>query len=528
MSLITSDQEREPSILILDFGSQYSELIARRIREINVYSVVVNYLIDVEEIKRINPDGIILSGGPNSVYERSAPICDENIFNLGIPVLGICYGMQLMVKQKGGLVSPAENKSEYGRAPIKLDNESLLLKDIQDNSVMWMSHGDSINKLPENFLKIAHTDNTSHAAISNEKEMLFGVQFHPEVVHSEYGMDVIKNFVLKICKSKANWTTQAFIDESIQKIRDQVGNKKVLLALSGGVDSSTLAFLLHKAIGDQLTCMFIDQGFMRKGEPEFLMNFFDKKFHIRVEYINSRERFIQKLCGVIDPEEKRKIIGTEFIRVFEEESKRLGPFDYLAQGTLYPDVIESAGTNIDPKTGERIAVKIKSHHNVGGLPKDLQFKLVEPLRKLFKDEVRNVGKALGLPDEIIRRHPFPGPGLAIRILGEVNKEKLNCLRDADWIVRDEVKRAGLYNEIWQAFAVLLSVKTVGVMGDKRTYAWPIVLRCVSSEDGMTADWSKIPFEVLEKISDRIVNEVNLVNRVVFDITSKPPGTIEWE
>ena len=528
MSLIKSNQEREPSILILDFGSQYSELIARRIREINVYSVVVNYLIDIEEIKRINPEGIILSGGPSSVYESSAPICDENIFNLGIPVLGICYGMQLMVKQKGGLVSPAENKSEYGRAPIKFDNKSLLLKDIQENSVMWMSHGDSINKLPENFLKIAHTDNTSHAAISNEKEMLFGVQFHPEVVHSEYGMDVIKNFVLKICKSKPDWTTQAFIDESIQKIRDQVGNKKVLLALSGGVDSSTLAFLLHKAIGDQLTCMFIDQGFMRKGEPEFLMNFFDKKFHIRVEYINSRERFIDKLSGVIDPEAKRKIIGTEFIRVFEEESKKLGPFDYLAQGTLYPDVIESAGTNIDPKTGERIAVKIKSHHNVGGLPKDLQFKLVEPLRTLFKDEVRNVGKELGLPDEIIQRHPFPGPGLAIRILGEVNKEKLNCLRDADWIVRDEVKKAGLYNQIWQAFAVLLSVKTVGVMGDKRTYAWPIVLRCVSSEDGMTADWSKIPFEVLEKISDRIVNEVNLVNRVVFDITSKPPGTIEWE
>ncbi len=528
MSLIKSNQEREPSILILDFGSQYSELIARRIREINVYSVVVNYLIDIEEIKRINPEGIILSGGPSSVYESSAPICDENIFNLGIPVLGICYGMQLMVKQKGGLVSPAENKSEYGRAPIKFDNKSLLLKDIQENSVMWMSHGDSINKLPENFLKIAHTDNTSHAAISNEKEMLFGVQFHPEVVHSEYGMDVIKNFVLKICKSKPDWTTQAFIDESIQKIRDQVGNKKVLLALSGGVDSSTLAFLLHKAIGDQLTCMFIDQGFMRKGEPEFLMNFFDKKFHIRVEYINSRERFIDKLSGIIDPEAKRKIIGTEFIRVFEEESKKLGPFDYLAQGTLYPDVIESAGTNIDPKTGERIAVKIKSHHNVGGLPKDLQFKLVEPLRTLFKDEVRNVGKELGLPDEIIQRHPFPGPGLAIRILGEVNKEKLNCLRDADWIVRDEVKKAGLYNQIWQAFAVLLSVKTVGVMGDKRTYAWPIVLRCVSSEDGMTADWSKIPFEVLEKISDRIVNEVNLVNRVVFDITSKPPGTIEWE
>ncbi len=521
-------KERDPSILILDFGSQYSELIARRIREANVFSLVVSNFISIKEIQNINPKGIILSGGPNSVYEDNAPKCDENIFNLGIPVLGICYGMQLMVKELGGSVVSAINKAEYGRAPIIIDSESDLLSSVKDQSIMWMSHGDSINNLPEGFIKTAHTENTFHAAISNKKNKLFGVQFHPEVIHSEFGMTVIKNFVYSICNCKADWTTETFLEETIPRIQEQVGDKKVLLALSGGVDSSTLAFLLNKAIGEQLTCMFIDQGFMRKGEPEFLMEFFDKKFNIKVEYINARERFIKKLKGITDPEEKRKIIGGEFIRVFEEESNRLGPFQYLAQGTLYPDVIESAGTNLDPKTGERIAVKIKSHHNVGGLPKDLQFKLVEPLRKLFKDEVRKLGNALGLPDEIIKRHPFPGPGLAIRILGEVSNEKLNCLRDADWIVRDEIKKASLYNDIWQAFAVLLPVKTVGVMGDKRTYAWPVVLRCVSSEDGMTADWSRIPYKTLERISNRIVNEVDQVNRVVFDITSKPPGTIEWE
>ncbi len=515
-------------VVILDFGSQYSELIARRIRETQVYSEVISYRTTAAELKLLNPKGIILSGGPSSVYDDRAPKCDPEIWNLGIPVLGVCYGMQLMVQQLGGEVVKAK-KAEYGKAELSIDDPTDLLTNVDDGATMWMSHGDSCETLPAGFELLAHTENTPCAAIANPDRKLYGVQFHPEVVHSIGGAALIRNFVYHICGCDPTWTTEAFVEESIREIRARVGDKKVLLALSGGVDSSTLAFLLHRAIGDKLTCMFIDQGFMRKLEPERLVTLFKDQFHIKVEYVMARERFIDAVAGVTDPEEKRKIIGREFIRVFEAESKRLGPFDYLAQGTLYPDVIESADTNADPQSGERVAVKIKSHHNVGGLPKDLQFKLVEPLRKLFKDEVRKLGKSIGLPEEIVKRQPFPGPGLAIRIIGEVTAERLNILRDADLIVRQEVNKQGLYDKLWQAFAVLLpDVNSVGVMGDQRTYANPIVLRCVSSEDGMTADWSRVPYEFLEIVSNRIVNEVKGVNRVVYDITSKPPGTIEWE
>ncbi|MCY7406661.1 MAG: glutamine-hydrolyzing GMP synthase, partial [Alkalinema sp. CAN_BIN05] len=468
-------------IAILDFGSQYSELIARRIRETEVYSEVLSYRTTAAQLRELNPKGIILSGGPSSVYDDSAPLCDPEIWNLGIPVIGVCYGMQLMVQQLGGLVERAE-RGEYGKANLLVDSPSKLLDAVPDRSVMWMSHGDSVVKMPDGFELLAHTDNTPCAAIADTTRNFYGVQFHPEVVHSQGGQLLIRNFVYEVCGCKPTWTTEAFVEQAIREVKERVGDKQVLLALSGGVDSSTLAFLLHRAIGDKLTCMFIDQGFMRKGEPERLVKLFDEQFHIPVVHVQARDRFLNVVKGISDPEEKRKKIGHEFIRVFESESKRLGPFDYLAQGTLYPDVIESADTNADPATGERVAVKIKSHHNVGGLPKDLQFKLIEPLRKLFKDEVRKVGQILGLPDEIVKRQPFPGPGLAIRILGEVTEEKLDILRDADLIVRQEVNKAGLYNEIWQAFAVLLPVRSVGVMGDKRTYAFPIVLRMVKSED----------------------------------------------
>jgi GMP synthase (glutamine-hydrolysing) len=515
-------------IVILDFGSQYSELIARRIRETQVYSEVLPYRTTTEQLRRLAPKGIILSGGPNSVYDRGAPTCDPQIWSLGIPVLGVCYGMQLMVQQLSGKVESAE-KGEYGRAALSIQDPTDLLTNVEDGSIMWMSHGDSVTALPDGFTCLASTANTACAAIAHPERRLYGVQFHPEVVHSQRGQALIRNFVYHICQCDPTWTTALFVEEAIREVRAKVGDKKVLLALSGGVDSSTLAFLLHRAIGDQLSCMFIDQGFMRKEEPERLLKLFQEQFHIPVHYINAQERFLNQLQGVTDPEQKRKRIGAEFIRVFEEESQRLGPFEYLAQGTLYPDVIESANENVDPQTGERIAVKIKSHHNVGGLPENLRFKLVEPLRKLFKDEVRKVGRSLGLPEEIINRHPFPGPGLAIRIIGEVTAERLQILRDADMIVRQEINRSGMYAQLWQAFAVLLpDVRSVGVMGDKRTYAYPIVLRFVKSEDGMTADWAEMPYELLSLISNRIVNEVPGINRVVYDITSKPPGTIEWE
>jgi GMP synthase (glutamine-hydrolysing) len=519
------NQSATSTIAILDFGSQYSQLIARRIRETQVYSLILPYSTTADRLRGLGVKGIILSGGPNSVYESEALQCDRAIWELGVPILGVCYGMQLMAVQLGGVVSRAD-RAEYGKAELFIDDPTDLFTNVEDKTTMWMSHGDSVTKLPEGFRVLAHTQNTECAAIADPARGFYGVQFHPEVVHSIGGMAMIRNFVYHICECSPSWTTQSFIERAIADVRKQVGERRVLLALSGGVDSSTLAFLLHRAIGDQLTCIFIDQGFMRKLEPERLVKLFREQFHIPVEYVNARDSFLAQLMGVTDPEEKRKRIGHEFIRIFERESQRLGPFDFLAQGTLYPDVIESADQNGD---GKRVAVKIKSHHNVGGLPENLRFVLVEPLRQLFKDEVRKVGMALGLPEEIVKRQPFPGPGLAIRIIGEVTPDRLEMLRDADLIVRQEINRSGIYNQLWQAFAVLLpTVKSVGVMGDQRTYSHPVVLRLVTSEDGMTADWAKVPYSLLETISNRIVNEVQGINRVVLDITSKPPGTIEWE
>lgn len=505
-------------ILVLDFGGQYNQLIARRVRDLGVYSELHPYNISIDKIKKINPKGIIFSGGPKSVYIENAPIVDKEIYDLGIPILGICYGMQLLTHQLNGKVESA-NVREYGKALIKVNNESKLFEGLNNEQQVWMSHSDLVKDVPLDFMIDASTDSAPIAALSNYEKKLFGVQFHPEVQHTTYGMDIIKNFLFSICEAKQNWSMETFLKDKIEEIKNIVGEKKVLCALSGGVDSSVVAVLIHKAIGDQLTCMFIDHGLLRKGEAESVMATFANKFNIKVVKINAKKRFLTKLKNIKDPEKKRKIIGNEFIYLFEEESKKLGNFDFLAQGTLYTDIIES-GTNT--------AETIKSHHNVGGLPEDMNFKLIEPLNMLFKDEVRKAGSDLGIPNEVVWRQPFPGPGLAIRILGEINEEKLEIVRESDFILRDEIKKANLEKDIWQYFTVLPDIKSVGVMGDVRTYAYTIAIRAVTSIDGMTADWARIPYDVLERISNRIVNEVNGVNRVVLDITSKPPSTIEWE
>jgi GMP synthase (glutamine-hydrolysing) len=466
----------------------------------------------------MNPKGIIFSGGPNSVYGENAFHCDEAIFELGLPILGICYGMQLMTHHFGGKVERADHR-EYGKAILNVQNNSALYKNLPQEQVVWMSHGDLVTQQPDGFVVDATSASCPIAAMSNEEKKFYGVQFHPEVRHSEHGIELLKNFVFEVCECEANWNMGNFIDMQIQKIRETVGDKKVLCALSGGVDSSVVAVLIHRAIGDQLTCIFVDHGLLRKGEAESVMKTFKEGFHMNVIKVDAKERFLNKLKGVSDPEQKRKIIGNEFIYVFDDEAAKLEGIDFLAQGTLYTDIIES---------GTATAQTIKSHHNVGGLPEDMQFTLIEPLNTLFKDEVRAVGTELGIPDEIVWRQPFPGPGLGIRVLGEVTEEKLEIVRESDAILRDEIKKAGLDREIWQYFTALPDMRSVGVMGDERTYDYTVGIRAVTSIDGMTADWARIPWDVLEKISVRIVNEVKHVNRVVYDITSKPPATIEWE
>jgi GMP synthase (glutamine-hydrolysing) len=507
-------------ILILDFGSQVTQLIARRVREQSVYCEIHPYNIPFDKIRSFAPRGIILSGGPASVYDKDAPHSDPRIFEMGLPVLGICYGMQLMTHQLGGRVERSA-KREYGGAMMTLDDTSDLFAGFEGKADVWMSHGDRIEEMPTGFSAIAHTEQCPAAAMKNDTRRFYAVQFHPEVVHTPRGEEILGNFLFNICGCKPVWTMAGFIETEIESIRRKVGKGKVICALSGGVDSSVVAILIHKAIGDQLHCIFVNNGLLRKGEAERVQNLFTRHFRINLDYVDASERFLGKLTGISDPEQKRKIIGNEFIYLFEEEAKKLGQVDYLAQGTLYPDVIESVST-------KGPSAVIKSHHNVGGLPEKMNLKLLEPVRELFKDEVRLLGKELGMPDEIIHRQPFPGPGLAIRCIGEVTDEKLDILREADSIVIDEVRKAGLYREIWQSFAVILPVRTVGVMGDARTYEFVVAIRAVNSLDGMTADWVKLPYELLGNISSRIINEVKGVNRVVYDISQKPPATIEWE
>ncbi len=508
-------------ILILDFGSQYTQLIARRIRENKVFSRIVPCNISVDEIKKINPRGLILSGGPQSVNDPGAPLPRKEIFKLDIPILGICYGMQLIGKMLGGKVK-ATNKREYGRAELFIDDVTDVLSNLPSNITCWMSHGDEIKTLPPGFRRVAHTLNNPIAAFANKQKKIYGVQFHPEVVHTQRGNQVLINFLFSICGCLPRWTMDRFVNDMIKQIKETVGNKCVVCGLSGGVDSSVTAAIIHQAIGKRLHCIFVDNGLLRKNEVNTVERTFKTHMRMNLTIVDASKRFLNRLKNVVDPEQKRKIIGDEFIKVFEEAAKKIKNVEFLGQGTLYPDVIESVSPWGGPSS------TIKSHHNVGGLPKDLKLKLIEPLRDLFKDEVRVIGKHLGLPDTIIKRQPFPGPGLAIRIIGEVTPDRLQILREADERVLDEVKKAGLYEEVWQSFAILIPIRTVGVMGDKRTYDNVIAIRCVQSSDGMTADWVKLPPELLGRISNRIINEVDGVNRVVYDISSKPPATIEWE